>query len=218
MIRWFREHDVKTVYGNHDEEMIQLYDACNGNVSDVPPEAYCWAHHNCNLLTREDIEYLKSLPKTLDFEADGFYYRITHMYIGRERPQSVCQYDNFINEMPPERQDLPLRLVLGHSHRQAICQLRGERLWMNPGSVSYRRPDDPDKTAHYAVIQDGEISLRAVEYCRTPLLQATLDLALAQTLREDQLRVGFFFFGSAPTTRIPVEESIRQAQQELNKA
>ncbi len=40
--------------------------------------------------------------------------------------------------------------------------------WLNPGSASYRRPDDPDKTAHYATITDGEIRLKQIPYDRKP--------------------------------------------------
>ena len=82
---------------------------------------------------------------------------------------------------------------------------------MYPGSASYRRPDDPEKSAHYAVIEDGIISLRALDHDRTPLLKQTLDLAVNQKMQDGELRVAFFFFGSALSTETPVNESIQQA-------
>jgi predicted phosphodiesterase len=194
VIRWFKEHNVKSVFGNHDQELVQLYEQSNGDMSNIAPEEYCWVHHNCSRLSQEDIDYLKSLPETMDFTADGYYYRMSHMYDGRERPKSIQQFDDFVAQIPLPQTDLPVRLILSHTHRQAICQFRDEKLWINPGSASYRRPDDPEKSAHYAVIEDGVISLRAVDYCRTPLLRETLNLALAQKMRENQLRVAFFFF------------------------
>ncbi len=36
------------------------------------------------------------------------------------------------------------RLVIGHTHRQAVRYLSDSPLWLNPGSVSYRRFDDLD--------------------------------------------------------------------------
>ena len=216
VIRWFRDHQVQTVFGNHDQRLIQIYDQYDGDMSAIAPQDYCWVHHNCARLSREDVDYLKSLPETLDFTADGFYYRLSHQYAPRyARPQGIHQFDAFVEQIPPQRRDLPFRLLFGHTHRQAICQLRDERLWMNPGSASYRRPDDPDKAAHYAVIQDGIISLRAVNYCRKALLQATLDLALSQQMKPDELRVAFFFFGDSPSTDEPVENSIILAQESL---
>lgn len=214
VIRWFREHQVKTVFGNHDRNLIRVYEQLSGDMSGIPSEDFRWVHHNCCRLTNEDVDYLKSLPETLDFVADGYYYRLCHEFApDYARPQGIHQFDAHVNRVPLQRHDLPIRLLFGHTHRQAICQFRGDRLWMNPGSASYRRPDDPDKAAHYAVIEDGVISLRSVEYDRTPLLQATLDLALHKQLRDDELMVAFFFFGSGTAFK-PVEESIREAQEQ----
>lgn len=212
VIRWFREHNVQTVIGNHDQRVIQTYTQLNGDVSGVSPEEFCWVHQNCSRLDPEDIAYLESLPEILDFTCDGYYYRISHQFAPKYgRPQGIHQFDEFIRRNPPERTDLPFRLIFGHSHRQAICQFRDEKLWMNPGSASYRRPDDPEKSAHYAVIEDGIISLRALDYDRTPLLKQTLDLAVNQKMQDAELRVAFFFFGSALSTETPVNESIQQA-------
>ena len=67
---------------------------------------------------------------------------------------------------------LPNRLIFGHTHRQAVRYLSDTELWLNPGSVSYRRPDDPDQTAHYITIVDGVISLRRVAYDLEPVWRA----------------------------------------------
>ena len=215
-IRWCREHHVRSVIGNHDQRLIQIYNQLNGDVSGIAPEDYCWVHDNCSLLDWEDVAYLESLPEILDFTADGYYYRLSHQFAPKYgRPQGIHQFDEFVYRNPPERTDLPFRLIFGHSHRQAICQFRGEKLWMNPGSASYRRPDDQEKSAHYAVIENGLIDLRAVEYDRTPLLQRTVDLALSGKLQEAEQRVAFFFFGSAPSTDTPAKDSLQQSLAQL---
>ena len=216
VIRWFREHRVQAVFGNHDQNLVRIYEQYNGDVSGIAPEDYWWVHHNCSRLSREDIDYLKALPETLDFTADGYYYRMSHQFAPNyARPQTVHQFDTYVNSALPQRQDLPVRLIFGHTHRQAVCQFREGRLWMNPGSASYRRADDPDKTAHYAVIRDGVISLKAVEYSRLPLLRETLDLALSHRMARSELRLAFFFFGSAPSIPEDVEKSVREAMEQL---
>lgn len=83
------------------------------------------------------------------------------------------------------------RLVFGHTHRRCVHMLGDGALWLNPGSVSYRRPDDLSKEAHYATITDGRIELKRVAYDRAPLLEATH----RTLLRADELRVAYVFFG-----------------------
>jgi hypothetical protein len=63
--------------------------------------------------------------------------------------------------------------------------------WLNPGSASYRRPDDPDQQAHYMVIEDGQVGLRSVAYD----LGAVYREVDQQPLTEDELRVTRWFFG-----------------------
>jgi len=197
-----RAHRIRSVLGNHDRALLERYR--RGDFGEAN-ENRNWSQHNCERLSKSDIDYLSSLPETLDFHCDGFSYRITHQYgNGYGRPTFV---DGFDGAFPPC--EAPRRLILGHTHRQATVTLRGERMLLNPGSVSYRRPDDSDKSAHYAVIENGTVTLKAVSYDRSALLRETLALAKTKTLAEGELKVAFFFFGSAPNIFTPVEESIQ---------
>jgi predicted phosphodiesterase len=80
-------------------------------------------------------------------------------------------------------------LILGHTHRQAVRYLSDDVLWLNPGSASYRRRDDPDQTAHYATIVDGRISLHRLDYHRSPLYQAVQSLAINDLEKQSGLRI-----------------------------
>ena len=53
-------------------------------------------------------------------------------------------------------------MVFGHTHRQCVHILGDGMEWLNPGSVSYHRLDDPDKDARYMVITDGSIKMRSL--------------------------------------------------------
>jgi hypothetical protein len=64
-------------------------------------------------------------------------------------------------------------------------------MWFNPGSVSYRRRDDPDQTAHYALIIDGEIKLKKKPYDLSPLRRYVNGVSL----KESELEVARWFFG-----------------------
>jgi len=76
--------------------------------------------------------------------------------------------------------------------------------WINPGSISYRRPDDPDKTAHYAVILDGNIQLKSIAYDRTLQLTEAKRLLKNDRMMRTELQDFMFFFGDAKTSRDPL--------------
>ena len=202
VIARFKQYNIKTVMGNHDRNLLRVWEEMKIREEALSQEEFRWVHHNCERMDEGDIDYLRTLPDTLDFVADGYHYRISHQYDrGYGRPQSIFDFDNFIGEKPTDARDLPTRLILGHSHRQAICHFRDNRLFLNPGSVSYRRLDDPDKTAHYALITGGEIVLKALSYDHTPLWDELRRLKEEKRMSEKEQEYGAFFFG------LPSDES-----------
>ncbi|MBR5452944.1 MAG: metallophosphoesterase family protein [Clostridia bacterium] len=219
-IRWCREHNVLNVKGNHDLGVNRYYDSCGGKTDDVPPDEYGWIHDNIAKLSQEDLEYLEGLPEVLDFEADGYRYLVSHYYTPElDAPECAEHFDEFCARNHAENSELPVRLIFGHSHRQLITTIRGGRLWLNPGSVSYRCEDDYEKAALYAVIEDGEIELRAVEYDRMPLLQRTLDIAKSGRMQRGESMVAFFFFGSCPPPykQKSFEDSVRAVEEDIRR-
>ena len=121
-----------------------------------------------------------------------------------DMPESVQTFDAFwrvwyAGESRPER-----RMIFGHTHRRLVHRLVNDRLWLNPGSASYRRPDDRDKRAHYMLIEDGDIRFGAVEYDRSAMLARAMDYVKKGTMLETDLQDAMFFFGDAPTSREPL--------------
>lgn len=193
------------VQGNHDTHMARTYR--EGAYRQVAPEAYKWVHHNCRQLDEERVSRLEELPMQVCFEADGYVYLMSHQYDHAYGViQSRGQFEQFWQEHVPEQyaKSAKRRMIFGHTHRQCIHILGDDMLWINPGSVSYRRPDDPDKTAHYAVIEDGQVSLRQVAYDRSPLLAEAEKLNRARGMMEKELQDFYFFFGDAETSRDPL--------------
>ncbi len=110
--------------------------------------------------------YPADLPETHVVEVDGTEYGMTHAYQKYEIIRSLETFRAFCNT----RFDCQLdRLIFGHTHRREVHYLADDTLWINPGSCSYRRRAEPDQRAQYAVIVDGQISLRAAEYPVEPL-------------------------------------------------
>ncbi len=147
------------VYGNHDRHVINIYES--GEWTNVADGKYKWVHYNCERLSEKDIDWMKQLPEKAYFEADGWSYGIAHQYDnGYGTVESRYAFDQYWNASYGAECDGKRRLIFGHTHRQCIHTLGEGMEWINPGSISYRRPDDPDKTAHYAVILDGNIQLK----------------------------------------------------------
>ncbi len=169
VIAWMREHKVLCVQGNHDREVID----CFGRSKEwehLPPEQRMWKHHNALVLRTEDIEYLESLPLSARFVLDGHSYGLTHIYNGYNIITHTHAFRSFCKKLFGKVSGNSItRLILGHTHRRSIHYLSDELLWLNSGSASYRRRDDPDQSAHYITIKNGEMSLRHVNYDIRPI-------------------------------------------------
>ncbi|OUS74043.1 metallophosphatase family protein [Paenibacillus sp. MY03] len=192
VIEWVHKNDVICVRGNHDDTIIDLYRNGNGG-HDVAEDAIKWAHYNARLLGEAEISFLESMPVCRTFEMDGYSYTMQHLYDNYLTIDSLPKYDAFWAERNGGTTEAAgnRRIIFGHTHRRCIHYLSDTSLWLNPGSVSYRRRDDASKEAHYFTITDGEIAMKSLVYDRTPLLEA----AQKMQLKEDDMRVAYFFFG-----------------------
>lgn len=205
-IAWVRDHGVHCVMGNHDRHLLNILASGEAQRLRGTPR-YKWVHDNCERVTAQDAAFLRALPAHLSFTADGIAYVMQHQVRdgSYEMPESVGQFDALFNEWyDGEAPQGARRMIFGHTHRRCVHQLADDRLWLNPGSASYRRPDDSDKRAHYMMIADGDVSLRAVPYDRSAMLARTMEYARAGTMLPTDLQDGLFFFGDARTSRDPL--------------
>jgi putative phosphoesterase len=191
VLDWVRAHNVICVQGNHDRWVVEKYRNCKP-FDQIPTWKRLWAHHNADLLDEGDIIFLESLPETITFQIDGINYGMVHLYRDYDEIVSLFAYQAFLQKTftEPDNSNFS-RLILGHTHRQAVRYLSDEILWVNPGSVSYRRPDDPDQTAHYAIISAGVISLKRLPYDLAPLRKYVRGISLD----ESEIQAAERFFG-----------------------
>lgn len=208
-IAWVRDHGAHCVIGNHDKHLLNTLfsgetDAFRGT------RQYKWVHDNCERVTQEDIAFLAGLKQHISFEADGIAYLMQHQMLdgAYDMPESVQKFDEFwrvwyTGEKRPAQER---RMIFGHTHRRLVHQLDNDRCWLNPGSVSYRRPDDLDKRAHYMLIEDGMIRFGAMPYDRSGMLARAMEYVKSGTMLQTDLQDAMFFFGDAPTTREPLPE------------
>lgn len=193
------------VQGNHDRHTANIWR--QGSFQEVTPEEYKWVHHNCRRLDEDRIRFLEHLPIHQTFEADGYVYMMQHQYDHAYGTiESRFQFEEFWKKHAGQEyaDSTKRRMIFGHTHRPCIHVLDQDMMWLNPGSVSYRRPDDPEKTAHYMVIEDGEIRFCRVPYDRSQPLKEARELNRIHGMMETELQDFFFFFGDAKTTRDPL--------------
>jgi len=117
---------------------------------------------------------------------------LTHLYKDYQEIVSTTAFDEFCLDIFTANKAIKItRLIFGHTHRQAVRYLSDDLLWLNPGSVSYRRPDDPDQSAHYATINDGVLSLKRASFDLRPLRRYVNGISLKESERD----VAEWFFG-----------------------
>lgn len=168
VVDWMRDQDALCTQGNHDAFLVRMHR--RGHIGDkVRLMERMWVHHNAARLDAAAIDYLDQLPPALTFEADGRFYAMTHLYDEYQEIVSIHAFEQFCGERFVGLNGRLPRLIFGHTHRQSVRLLSDRHLWLNPGSASYRRRDDPDQTAHYATIVNGRIALHRLAYDITPL-------------------------------------------------
>ena len=209
-VKLAEELGVTGVNGNHDRRFLRILDANEYRQSNpmnwddsiygpIDPRLpnRRWVDQNIEQASEQTVEFLRALPRFVSFTADGIAYLMTHQYDDTSYGtiQSLAGFDAFWNEhfslnVPA---GTPRRMIFGHTHRQGFLKLSDDALWINPGSISYRRPDEASKDAFYITITDGEIEMKHIPYDRTGLYEAVLKAK--DYLHPDELRVAEFFFG-----------------------
>ena len=160
---WLMDKQALVVAGNHDQLVTAAYDRPEDH------EVLTWRVDNARKLSAQHIAYLKGLPEHLVYHMNGHDYGLSHSYVGYETIQSLEAFTAFAQQ----RFHRPVqRMLFGHTHRRGLHYLSDQHVWLNPGSVSYRRPDELGRGADYAVLCDGEISLRRVPYATEHLHRA----------------------------------------------
>lgn len=207
-IGWLRRQQKQcAVQGNHDAHAVRVRKTEDWN--HMPGQLYKWIHYDLQRMTEEETAYLEGLPLYDVAAADGWSYLVIHSLDGSYGViESIEQFQRFWREhTPQELWDAPRkRIICGHTHRQGLHVLAEGMEWLNPGSISYRRPDDSDKTAHYAVIEDGRVFLKRIFYDRTPQCEEALRVWRHEGMMETEVQDFLFFFGDAPTSRSPLPE------------
>ena len=156
-VQWVREHCQYSIRGNHDHAVAQ-------NLVTSGDSGYRYLANATRPLTWKELgveekSYLARLPLTQYVRLDD-----RDLYLVHATPRDPL--DEVLLDDPAgwERrvQGIPAKFIcVGHTHRQFALRLNG-RTVLNPGSVG--QPRDGDPRAAYAVIDDGRVEFKRVEY------------------------------------------------------
>jgi putative phosphoesterase len=156
-IDWVSSHGAISVRGNHDHAVAQHVPARSGagfRALAAATRAIHW-----KILDPPRIKYLARLPVTRQVMLDGKMFYLVHA-----TPRDPL--DEYLAE---DREAWKARLAtieadyvcVGHTHIPFHIDF-GRLQLINPGSVG--QPRDGDPRCSYAVIENGRIAFRRVEY------------------------------------------------------
>jgi putative phosphoesterase len=170
-VDWVRQNAAHCVRGNHDHGVAQ--DVAIQGAAGFRYLTSVTRPLSVAVLTPEQRRYLADLPTSLMLTLGGKRFLLVHATprdpLDEYAPSSAAVWG-------PQVVGLGVDFVLtGHTHQPYVLPLRGTTV-VNPGSVGLTRDGDP--RASYAVIEDGHVELKRVEY------------AVEQTVAASDVKVG----------------------------
>ena len=160
VVKWVWSHATVVVRGNHDDALACGTDCRCAPTSKSLATATRAVHRE--LLSLEDIQFLRSLPRTATLRSsDETFFAVhasplNHLYRYTLTPQASDEHVR--RQVGGVRADY---VLLGHTHLPMV-RSSGRRLVVNPGSVG--QPRDGDPRASFAVIENGSVTLKRVAY------------------------------------------------------
>ncbi len=156
-IDWVRRHAAYSVRGNHDHAVAQRIPAKVG--TGYRRIAMATRPVQWEKIDHARMKFLARLPASQFLTLDGASFCLVHA-----TPRDPL--DEYLSADADAWRDrlvgIDARFVcVGHTHLPFVLDL-GNQIVINPGSVG--QPRDGDHRAAYAVIEDGRIELRRVEY------------------------------------------------------
>lgn len=202
-IEWVRKYAAASVRGNHDHAVAQrVMPRPGGGFREL---AAATRPLHWRVLDKNQLKYLARLPVTTTVELDGLRIALVHA-----TPRDPM--DEYLSADPQAWRERLGNLsadilCVGHTHRQFHLELPELQI-LNPGSVG--QPRDGDSRCAYAVIENGTVSLRRVEYdidaAVAQIRAAGLDERMIE-LAETVLRTG----GKMPMSFMPPPAALRPA-------
>lgn len=175
-VDWLRKHMTHGVRGNHDHGAAQAV-----TVRGAAGFRYLTGATrslNRERLTEPDRRFLAELPVTRWLTVDSRRFLLVHA-TPRDPLEEFGRPEVEFWESRLRGLDADF-VCVGHTHHPYTLRV-GETVVVNPGSVGLQRDGDP--RAAYAVITDGQVELRRVEYAIDAAVAAVESAPLPEQAR-----------------------------------
>jgi predicted phosphodiesterase len=178
-IEFVRSHASMIVRGNHDHSVGFGVDCgCSPRFRAM---AEVTRDYTASLLSAADKQFLRDLPGCALRQIDGHVFFLCHAtpsdMLYEYRPP-----DSPLWERDEEASSGAEIVLVGHTHLQFVRKC-GTRTVVNPGSLGQSKAGDP--RARYAVWQDGQFDLRALEYPLEKTVTSISSLSLPDEVKDD---------------------------------
>jgi len=173
-IAWCRSKARAVVHGNHDRALAFDEDDGVGQRMQAASAATRLVHRE--LLDAVETAYLRDLPRLATVRVGGATFALAHATAGNARLYAdLARAGATVHDAVPAADVI----VVGHTHVQGILALDGA-VAVNPGSAGM---SSRGGFAHYALWEDGEITLGEAPYDAEPVLTALDALPLTSDVR-----------------------------------
>ncbi len=183
---WVRKHATHAIRGNHDHGVAQ-------NVVINGKNGFKYLNGVTRSLTREmlsaeDLRFLGRLPISRMVSVNGSRCLLVHA-TPRDPLDEYAPAD--VEFWRRRLQNVSANIIcVGHTHQPYVLEVDG-KLVVNPGSVG--QPRDGDPRAAYAIIEDGKVELKRVEYAIEETVERIMTSPIPEPARErlaEVLRTG----------------------------
>jgi putative phosphoesterase len=151
-----RFHGVR---GDHDHALAYgINCVCSKELSELSSRTREWGE---GFITGKEVGFLRRLPFNSSITLDGLNLYLAHgssndgLYRNKASDTGEFEIEKDFGGINTDF------ILIGHSHKPYIKRL-GRTTVLNPGSVG--QPRDFNPRASYAVIQDGEATIKRVKY------------------------------------------------------
>jgi len=149
VVKRLRQQKVVSIIGNYDRKVLQVKEKKEEWQKTKHPLKYLAFKWSYDQLSKENRQYLTSLPEELKIEVEGRKILIVHGSPAsiKEHLSSETQEKRLKELAAMTKADI---IICGHSHRPFNREVEG-MMFINPGSVG--RSEEGDPRACYAILQ-----------------------------------------------------------------
>lgn len=154
--------ELIAVRGNHDKYLLEGMPTEYPNEENMTPdemEHHKWEH---GLLSAESIAFLRSLPYRIDFTAEKLSISVMHSCMDGDGHFSGSKRNPTESDLLVMFADVNSDIIIyGHNHARNIC--KGDKLYINVGSLGCPSPDRNIARAGVLNIENGEAAIDPID-------------------------------------------------------